>query len=471
MTPAIPPAPHTRRAYDHRLRDHVVRCGAKTVARHVQIPRSTVSTWRRRGLRPVVSTEPVAQDLHRAIDSSARWENRARLLAAVVRLLLALLRASGFRLDGNRLPEGDAKASILRAISSADAFLPLAIILRILGLESGRYHAWRRAENACDLTDRSSCPRTNPGQLTASEVAAVKELVLAPEYRHMPLGTLARYAQRIGKVFASASTWAKLVRERGWRRPRQRVHPPKPTVGIRASEPNQIWHIDTSVIRLIDGTKVYLQAVVDNFSRKILAWAVAEHFDPTSTCQVLLAAGKHLVTAERPLVYADSGVENLNAAVNATLQTACLERILAQVEVAFSNSMVEAFWRSLKHQWLFLNTLDTVARVRALVQFYVNEHNTKMPHPAFGGQTPVDGNVNPSRIDHRAGAEGRSQTGGVTSANIRARTSSRYFSMGSRCSCWGTCWTSASKRGLRSWRARRYFSRSSMKAASASAIC
>ena len=388
MTPAIPPAPHTRRAYDHRLRDHVVRCGAKTVARHVQIPRSTVSTWRRRGLRPVVSTEPVAQDLHRAIDSSARWENRARLLAAVVRLLLALLRASGFRLDGNRLPEGDAKASILRAISSADAFLPLAIILRILGLESGRYHAWRRAENACDLTDRSSCPRTNPGQLTASEVAAVKELVLAPEYRHMPLGTLARYAQRIGKVFASASTWAKLVRERGWRRPRQRVHPPKPTVGIRASEPNQIWHIDTSVIRLIDGTKVYLQAVVDNFSRKILAWAVAEHFDPTSTCQVLLAAGKHLVTAERPLVYADSGVENLNAAVNATLQTACLERILAQVEVAFSNSMVEAFWRSLKHQWLFLNTLDTVARVRALVQFYVNEHNTKMPHPAFGGQTP-----------------------------------------------------------------------------------
>jgi putative transposase len=75
-------------------------------------------------------------------------------------------------------------------------------------------------------------------------------------------------------------------------------------------------------------------------------------------------------------------------AVNATLQTACLERILAQVEVAFSNSMVEAFWRSLKHQWLFLNTLDTVARVRALVQFYVNEHNTKMPHPAFGGQTP-----------------------------------------------------------------------------------
>ena len=61
---------------------------------------------------------------------------------------------------------------------------------------------------------------------------------------------------------------------------------------------------------------------------------------------------------------------------------------MAQVEVGFSNSIVEAFWRSLKQQWLFLNSLDTVARVRALVEFYVTEHNTKMPHPAFGGQTP-----------------------------------------------------------------------------------
>ncbi|HEX7500815.1 MAG TPA: DDE-type integrase/transposase/recombinase, partial [Polyangia bacterium] len=232
----------------------------------------------------------------------------------------------------------------------------MTIILRILGLGAGRYHAWRRAERACELTDRSSCPRTSPGQLTGSEVAAIKEMVLAPEYRHMPMGTLARYAQRIGKVFASATTWTRLVREHGWRRPRQRLHPPKPTVGVRASQPNEIWHIDTTIIKSLDGTKVYLQAVLDNYSRKILAWTVSERFDPSNTCLVLLAAGKHLVSAGRPLLYADSGVENINSAVDATLFTASLDRILAQVEVAFSNSIVEACWRSLKHQWLFLNT-------------------------------------------------------------------------------------------------------------------
>jgi len=85
---------------------------------------------------------------------------------------------------------------------------------------------------------------------------------------------------------------------------------------------------------------------------------------------------------------ADSGVENVNAAVDATLLAERLHRVLAQVEVTESNSMIEARWRSLKHQWLFLNSLDSVERVRTLVAFFVEEHNTKMPHAAFRGQTP-----------------------------------------------------------------------------------
>jgi len=91
-------------------------------------------------------------------------------------------------------------------------------------------------------------------------------------------------------------------------------------------------------------------------SRKILAWTVGARLEPTATCQVLLAAGKHLASAGRPLLYADSGVENVNGAVDATLLSACLDRVLAQVDVGFSNSMIEAFWRSLKHQWLYLNS-------------------------------------------------------------------------------------------------------------------
>ena len=81
-------------------------------------------------------------------------------------------------------------------------------------------------------------------------------MVTADEYRHVPTSTLAVLAQRLGRVFASASTWSRLVRTRGWRRPRTRVYPAKPKVGLRATEPNQYWHIEVTVIRLLDGTKL-----------------------------------------------------------------------------------------------------------------------------------------------------------------------------------------------------------------------
>ena len=57
-------------------------------------------------------------------------------------------------------------------------------------------------------------------------------------------------------------------------------------------------------------------------------------------------------------------------------------------DITFSNSMIESWWRSLKHQWLYLNTLDTVSTLEKLIAFYVDEHNTRLPHSAFRGQTP-----------------------------------------------------------------------------------
>ena len=57
-------------------------------------------------------------------------------------------------------------------------------------------------------------------------------------------------------------------------------------------------------------------------------------------------------------------------------------------EISFSNSLIESWWRAIKHQWLYLNALDTVSKLEKLVAFYVDEHNTRLPHSAFRGQTP-----------------------------------------------------------------------------------
>jgi hypothetical protein len=226
-----------------------------------------------------------------------------------------------------------------------------------------------------------------PHQLTPDEVAVIEDCVTGDDYRHVPTGTLALLAQRMGKVFASASTWRRLVRSHKWRRGRQRVHPAKPKVGIRATKSNEIWHIDTSIVRLLDGSKAYLHAVIDNYSRRILSWKVSSTFNPVATVEILLTASKGMVDG-KPMLLADGGVENFNGAVNELVESGLLNRVLAQTEITFSNSMIESWWRVLKHQWLFLNTLDSVRTVETLVAFYVQEYNSSLPHSAFRGQTP-----------------------------------------------------------------------------------
>jgi transposase InsO family protein len=50
--------------------------------------------------------------------------------------------------------------------------------------------------------------------------------------------------------------------------------------------------------------------------------------------------------------------------------------------------MIEAFWRSLKHSWIYLHTLDNFSTLGRLIEFYITAHNEVMPHSAFEGQTP-----------------------------------------------------------------------------------
>jgi hypothetical protein len=251
------------------------------------VPRSTALGWLRGQYGPVITADVLDMDQARLQQEILTLRRRLRMLAAVVRLLVALLRALDVRLDRARLAEGAAKTRLIRAIERAQSALSLRGALRVVHLSPSRYHQWRRVEQVCELDDQVSCPRSTPTRLTAAEILTMKEMVESPDYRHVPTGRLAVLAQRLGRVFAAPATWYRLVRERAWRRPRTRVPPAKPKRGVRAAQPDELWHVDMTVIRLLDGTKVYLHAVIDNFSRRILAWRVTDNFAVATTVAIL----------------------------------------------------------------------------------------------------------------------------------------------------------------------------------------
>ena len=300
---------HSRRTYDYRIQEAICESGDRDLFPELSIPRSTIRSWIHRGTTDVVFCD-LAEDGRGELAAEIEMlRRRTALLGAVVGLLISMLRVSKIQLDYERLPESDAKRILLRAIKRARKVLPLSATLRITRLSASRYHAWCRDEAGCDLDDQPSCPRVVPTRLTPDEVENMRTRVESGDHRHMSLRALALHAQRIGKVLASPSTWYRLVRTEGWRRPRIRVYPAKPKIGIRAKAPGELLHLDVTIIRLLDGTRAYLHAVIDNYSRRILSWTLEERLGSGGTCRYCVSG--HSGARPLQLQHPESRVELL----------------------------------------------------------------------------------------------------------------------------------------------------------------
>jgi len=175
------------------------------------VPRSTARGWLAPRSTPVVTLNVANEDTIRLRQEVLALRHRVDRLVALLRLMTLLLKVSGFSLAKARLPDGAAKTRLLQAIDRSRSHFTLRAVLRMVGLSQTRYHAWSN-EMTCGLNDRPSCPRSSPQQLTLSEVQTIRDMVTSDEYRHVPTGILARLAQRLGKVFASPTTWRRLVR-------------------------------------------------------------------------------------------------------------------------------------------------------------------------------------------------------------------------------------------------------------------
>jgi hypothetical protein len=221
----------SQRRYDHRLQALVQSTRDIGLAIQHGVPRSTARGWLTRTSTEVVTLDVLELDTVRLQHEVLRLRRRIARLVSLLRFVVIALKVSDLSLSQFRLPAGTAKLQLLQAIERTRTQFPLRVVLRVIGLSHARYHAWTR-EDQCRLDDRTSCPRSSSQQLTPHEVNTIKEMVTSDEYRHVPTRILARLAQRLGRVFASPTTWHRLVRDHKWRRPRLRVHPAKPKVGI-----------------------------------------------------------------------------------------------------------------------------------------------------------------------------------------------------------------------------------------------
>ncbi len=208
---------------------------------------------------------------------------------------------------------------------------------------------------------------------------------------------------------------------------------------MRASAPGELLHLDVTVIRLLDGTRAYLHAAIDNYSRRILSWSLEDRLGSGGMCRLLREAARQLHgESRRTAIVTEAGCENVNSDVDGLLEDDGLRRTLAQLDVTFSNSMIEAFWRSLKHSWLYLHSLDSIESLRrsSRAQLRRSESSTMtaspMPKLHLVRSLPLESRVGHHLIvlSHVEIYETESGSTGLRPAACAARTPFRQ-----RCSC------------------------------------
>ena len=149
--------------------------------------------------------------------------------------------------------------------------------------------------------------------------------------------------------------------------------------------PNQVWAMDITYIPMARGF-VYLAAVVDWFSRRVLAWKLSITLE-TEFC--LDAVNEALARHGKPGIFnTDQGSQFTSVAFTG---------LLAEQKIAISmdgrgawrdNVFVERLWRSVKYEEVYLRAYDSVSDARASLGRYLDFYNSRRPHSSLGARTP-----------------------------------------------------------------------------------
>jgi putative transposase len=312
---------------------------------------------------------------------------------AMRELLETVRRVFPFDFRSKHLKNKQSRVQIVAAVREAIKYHKLSHCLDAIGLSKSAYQRWSSEISFCKRTN-GLCERRKAAQLTSDEVQAMKKFVTSKKFAHISVASLHFLAQRTGELFCSIDTWYKYVRCFEWKRPWTVSKKEIRKTGIRAKKPNEIWHLDVTVVNIRPGYKLYIQAVIDNFSRFVIAWRVTDEINAQNTIETLALARKKvselLGTDELSNVMMDPGTENRNGKVLQFISSRNLIRILARVDIHYSNSMIESLFRMFKNNFLYHQGINTISDLTRKAAFYFREHNEVIPLAVHDGGRPKE---------------------------------------------------------------------------------
>jgi len=149
--------------------------------------------------------------------------------------------------------------------------------------------------------------------------------------------------------------------------------------------PNQVWATDITYLSLSSGD-VYLAAIIDLYSRKILSWRLSNTLD----AEFCVAALQEAIDVYGiPAIFnTDQGCQFTSDAFVSVLEAHGIRISMDGVNRALDNIFIERFWRTLKYEDIYLNDYRTMIELKAGIKRYMQFYNGERFHSSHDYQTP-----------------------------------------------------------------------------------
>jgi putative transposase len=286
------------------------------------------------------------------------------------------------------------KLEILDAVDSSRLSTKKA--LQRLDVPSSTYYRWKLAfekQGIEGLRDRSPFKGTTWNRVLPQEEEKVLHIAtLCPD--RSPREVAVHIADHHGFSMSESSVY-RILKRSGLVKPRERkTFPAGPEYRVKTKRINEMWQTDASYLLVKNWGWYYLISVLDDFSRKILAWVLQPSMDTDAFSEVIEmaceATGMDTVPAEnRAKLLSDRGSALISKPFGEYLEAKGLSHILASPYHPQTNGKIERYHRSAKEK-LNLIVWEYPDDLKQEISSFVSYYNTSRYHEALGNITPDD---------------------------------------------------------------------------------
>jgi putative transposase len=158
---------------------------------------------------------------------------------------------------------------------------------------------------------------------------------------------------------------------------------------VQVQRPNQVWTTDATCVLTAQGW-LYLVAVLDIFSRRVIGWAMSQLLDAPLVIAALRMAITQRQLSPNLIVHSDQGRQFASAAYRHLLTQHGLTPSMSRKGNCYDNAFIESFFSSLKYELIYHHRFATLAEARTAIFDYIEAfYNRTRLHSSLAYQPPI----------------------------------------------------------------------------------